>query len=226
MLNSLCSAATVDAGAPFLPDVPGHGADVPRFLDEPRAARGALVDRATQTASADPTGHTRQADQAQALFEKIFGGGAAWLDARERSSMISALAAVSLAMKGFDGAEVVVHTADENDVPPPYVERPNARSLHVVHAGDGSADHVMVTTTSSLRVRGKYPPVGWGGFSVEGVAKALCVALTPPPTGRKDFPSAREVDDFRNALRSAMRQLVEDEPATLLHLARQAPRAP
>ena len=226
MLNSLCSAATVDAGAPFLPDVPGHGADLPRVLGEPRAARGALVDRATQTASADPTEHTRQTDQAQALFEKIFGGGAAWLDVRERSAMISALAAVGLAMKGFNGAEVVVHTADADDLPPPYVERPNARTLHVVHAGDGTADHVMVTTTSSLRVRGKFPPVGWGGFSVEGIAKALCVALTPPPTGRKDFPSAGEVDEFKNALRSALRQLVEDEPATLLRLARQAPRAP
>lgn len=223
MLNSLSSAATVDAASRFLPDVPGHGSDVPRHLGEPRPVGVSSADRATQTSSAC---QSQQTDQAHALFEKIFGGGAAWLDARERSSMISALAAVGLAMKGFHGAEVVVHAADANDLAPPYVERPNARSLHVVHADGGSTNDVMVTTTSSLRVRGDYPPVGWGGFSAEGVAKALCVALTPPPAGRKDFPSPRDVDDFKNALRSAMRRLVEDEPATLLHLARRAPVKP
>lgn len=173
-------------------------------LDKPRSARASTVDGATQT---------DLADQAHALFKKIFDPqGTAWLDPRERPSMLSAMASVSLEMKGFRDTTVMLYQARADSSLPACGEAPKARLLHVIH--DGAQNVVMATTSEAVGVGGRPQPVGFRSLNATGATEALRRALTPS----RDWPAV-PVDEFRRSLRNAMQHLVEADPEKLLRLA-------
>jgi hypothetical protein len=215
MLNGISNAIAADPASTFLSDTHRSGTDGSGAHVGSGPANTSAIDRATQV------------DHASALFKKIFDDEGAWLDPHERTSMLNVMAAVSLEVKGFNGTGVVVHPAGSDGSASTHVERPNARLLHVFHPerSGGKKLDVMVGLAEDVGRPRQRPPMGWGDFSVEGVAKALCTALTRSPTGAGSvYLAQNDFIDFEKSLRGAMRSLVEDDPAKFLRLARQGAR--
>ncbi len=207
MLN-LSHVSAIDAAAIPPQDCPRHAVDEPVHQGARGLAHASAVPRETQI------------DQANALFKKIFDDDEAWLDPRQRSAMIGAIAAVSLEMRGINAA-VAVHLAGADGSLPMHDERSGARILDVVHADREGEHAVMAVTTPSVKISGRFPPVGWGELGVAGVAKALCQALTRQRSGTL---APNDFLDFEKVLRGAMRRLVEEEPEKFLRLVHRDPR--
>jgi len=216
VLNALSNVSIADTTSTFL----SNGSDLSEGIVDPSTHVGR-----SGAACSSSVGRAVQTGWACDLVKKIFDDEEAWLDPHERTGMMSAMAAVGLEMKGFKGTGVVVHTADEDGTLPPYADGPTDRTLHVIHAAGGSIGDVMVTTTQCVGVHRRFPPVGMGGRHVQGVAEALCKALTPSPArcGRPLSPG--DLSAFERSLRDAMQRLAEDDPAQLLRLAGHGVRA-
>ncbi|ANH66830.1 hypothetical protein [Mitsuaria sp. 7] len=213
MLNGLSHVIAADPASTFLSDTRRSGTDGPGAHIGPGSADTSAIDRATQV------------DQANALFKKIFDDEEAWLDPQEQRSMIGAMAGVGLAISGFDGLGVRVRQAIADSSSPDYVPRPGARVLEIVYGpGRDGTLRIMATINDSVRVLNRHPPIGFGALDVEGVVEALSGALRRPRGERKTDLSPGDADDFGKSLRSAMRRVVEDDPAEFLRLARQGAR--